>query len=425
MGTVEQYNAEFLSESKEALHSSQAEYLLNTQAQNMKARIRNGAYHVRFCDRKHCVLIDCRSEINNETLRCKDANAELAVAFETVLKRVSFLEIEHHKMKSQNDAATVQRAKDAGSLASLKAELGRANEIIASLSVAAARRDSMFNTMKLDIAESLRRAEAAERKANNLDVHVKRWLTEELSRKREAEAIERKKREAEERRKREEAARLEEERRKAAAEAYERWRQAQAKAAAEAEERRRQAKAEEAEAARLKEEAKKAEDDARKRAQEQSQREANAERARRKEEHARREKEQDDWARRERERQERKKGDQDILARWALYEAPLADHLTFETIVWPVLIPPVDISDLTLEAIRDFLFSKAHSDGKDNKQRLWDAFKRWHSDKCAAVKSRVADEDKPLIDQAFNDISVHLNDLNVFVKSESATAQNV
>ena len=111
-----------------------------------------------------------------------------------------------------------------------------------------------------------------------------------------------------------------------------------------------------------------------------------------------------------------------MVSRWALYEAPLAESLTFETIVWPVLIPPVDVSDLTLAAIRDFLFSKAHSKDKDNKQRLREAFKRWHTDKCVAVKSRVPDAERPLVDEAFHIISVHLNDLNAFVKAETTSS---
>ncbi|KZV73270.1 hypothetical protein PENSPDRAFT_537983, partial [Peniophora sp. CONT] len=84
---------------------------------------------------------------------------------------------------------------------------------------------------------------------------------------------------------------------------------------------------------------------------------------------------------------------------------------TFDTVVWPVLIPPVDDTDLTLGAIWEFLFSDMHSEDKDDKQRLREAFLRWHEDKRVNVRSRVPEGERTRIDKAFHTISVHLNDI--------------
>ncbi|VDC07705.1 unnamed protein product [Peniophora sp. CBMAI 1063] len=399
---VNENRIESLSNDLREVNNARGGLYLKTQAEGLQQRL--------------------RSEINKETQRAKDDAASIRSTVAEALTRLSKMEKAHAELKTQHTQLEHQHAglitqlcattaNHNSAIKSLKADLDCAQKEVKALRSTALLHENMLMGTKASITESTKSADAAMRKAKGLEVHVQRWLDEETRKWLDEEA--RKAREAEEKRKREEEQRrVEEQRKKAEAEALR-------KAQAEAEERRRKA---EAEAARLREQAKKAEDEARKRAQEQSQREANAERERRKEEQARREKEKQEWAKREKERQERKRGEHDILARWALYEAPLLDVLTFSTIIWPVLVQPVDLSDLTLAAIRDFLFSKAHSKDKDNKQRLRDAFKRWHSDKCSTVKSRVADEEKPLIEEAFHTISVHLNDLNAqFAKTESAT----
>lgn len=197
----------------------------------------------------------------------------------------------------------------------------------------------------------------------------------------------------EERRKRaEEAVRLEKEKKRRAAEKEELRRQAEAKAAKEAEE------------ARLKEEARKAEEEERRRAREQYEREAAAAEERKRAEEAYRE-----WEREERLKREREAR---ILARWRLYEVPhIQGELTFKNIVWPVLVQPVDLSGLTRGAVDYFLFSEAHSKTRNTDQRMRDALKRWHPDKLALLESRVKPSDWLLIQQAFNDITVHLNAL--------------
>ncbi|KZV73271.1 hypothetical protein PENSPDRAFT_303725 [Peniophora sp. CONT] len=286
------------------------------------------------------------------------------------------------KLQSQLNEAVEHRAKDATTISDLKVELGRALQSIATMNTVAARRDSALNTMKLDVADALRRAENAERKANVLDRHVKRWLDEELRKKREAEEIERLKREAEEARRRaREEAEAEEARKKAQAEAEERRRQAEAKAAKDAEE------------ARLKEEARKAEE-------ERQRREAGAERERTRAKEERREKER------------KEKLQQELLARWKLYEAPHSrGELRFDNIVWPVLVQPHDLTGLTRGAIDYFILSDLHSEGKSCRSRLNDALLRWHSDKYGLIESRVLPAERPLVKQAFHEITIHLNNL--------------
>lgn len=106
------------------------------------------------------------------------------------------------------------------------------------------------------------------------------------------------------------------------------------------------------------------------------------------------------------------------MNRWARYQAPLGVNLTFNTIVWPVLVSPIDTSGLTLEAIRDFLLSDSHSDRRSHKRRLNDALLRWHSDKCAMVVRALAKpEDKQLVVDAFHEISIHLNHLKSLLPS--------
>ncbi|KZV73268.1 hypothetical protein PENSPDRAFT_574738 [Peniophora sp. CONT] len=104
-----------------------------------------------------------------------------------------------------------------------------------------------------------------------------------------------------------------------------------------------------------------------------------------------------------------------MLNRWAQYQTTIGrvgTNLTFNSIIWPVLIPPTNISGLTLDAIRAFLLSDLHSRGKTPKQRLNDALRRWHSDKRAAVINALANpEDEQLIVDAFHQISIHLNHL--------------
>lgn len=332
--------------------------------------------HRPICRHDACAHGIARVEINNETLRHKEG-------IETILQRVSLLEAEQSKLKAHLDETAVQREKDTTSISELKADLGRAHISIASITSAADLQDSKLKTMKIDVAEALRRAQSAEDKLKILEGHVKRWLDEELRKKREAEEIERLKREAEEARRRaREEAEAEEARKKTEAEAEERRRQAEAKAAKEAEE------------ARLKEEARKAEE-------ERQRREAEAER-----EHTRaREKR---WEREGRERLQR-----ELLTRWKLYEAPHSrGELRFDNIVWPVLVQPQDLSGLTRGAIDYFILSDLHSEGKSRRSRLNDALLRWHSDKYGLIESRVLLlAQRPLVKQAFHEISIHLNNL--------------
>ncbi|VDC07702.1 unnamed protein product [Peniophora sp. CBMAI 1063] len=371
------------SNAEQKLQNAQSTFFLKANAQDMKTRLRN--------------------EINNESLRCNAAHASLDSALSDALKRITSVEMEQTKIQSQLKEANELRAKDVTTIIQLRTELSSAREVIAALSSAAVRRDSMLNTMKLDVAESSKRADFAMSKAKALEEHVQRWLGEELRKKREAEEAARQKREEEERRKQaDEAARLEQKKKREAVEAEQRRREAEAREAEQAEqarlreEARREEEARVREEARLKEEARKAQDEKRRRAQEQSRRDAEAERQRKAEE---------ELARSIREAP--------MLARWALYQAPHAQgELRFDNIVWPVFVQPTDLSGLTCGAIDYFLFSEIHSKEREPRQRFKDAIKRWHSDKYAAIESRVKSSHRAMVKQAFHDISVHLNALN-------------
>lgn len=342
------------------------------------------------------------TEINNETLRCKAADATLDAALDDVLKRMSLMEMGQMKLQSQLNEANELRAKDVATIIQLKVDLESTRQSVAELTTAAARRDSMLNTMKLDVAESSRNADFAMSKARVLEEHVQRWLSEELRKKREAQEVARKQREEEERQRRAvEAARLEEERKRRVAEAEEQRRQAEAKAAKEEEDARMR------EQERLREEARKAHEEERRRAQERDRREAEAERQRREAEKA-------DKARREFEKEEflRKIREIAVLSRWDVYQKPHVEgELTFDNIVWPVVEQPADLSGLTQGAIDYFLFSKVHSPKRKRRPRFNEALLRWHPDKYALIESRVRPCDRPVVEQAFNDITVHLNNL--------------
>ncbi|VDC01673.1 unnamed protein product [Peniophora sp. CBMAI 1063] len=357
------------------------------RAQNEAASIRNSLDDVLArlltIESAHSELKSLHTNLRTQHNKLKSEHAELKTQHDGLRSqlnnlqtehddlevRYDDLETQHNEFQTRSEATTAQQAE---ALNKATSHLQHAQSTIVSLQAMVSRQDSMLNTMKVDVAEATRRA-------NFAIYHVQRWVDGEM----------RAQQTAEEERQREMEA-----------------------------ERQRQ----EAEDARLREEARKAHDQARKEQQERNQREAQEEKARARQEREKREKEQEERAEREREREKRRNGDHNILSRWALYDAPLAESLTFNTIIWPVLIAPVDPDDLTLSAIRDFLFSKAHSEKKDNKQRLWDAFKRWHSDKCATVKARVPDEEKPLIDEAFHVISIHLNELNAQMKADGTTA---
>lgn len=317
-----------------------------------------------------------------------------------MLKRLSSLEIGQKKLQSQLNEANELRAKDAVTIVQLNNELAGARHSIEALTVAASRRDCMLNTMKLDVAESGKRADFALSKARALEEHVQRWLGEELRKKREAEEVARKEREEEERQRRaEEAARLKEERKRREAEAEEQRRQAEAEAARKAEEERVRKQE------RLKEEARKAEEDERRRAQERHRREERQRREAEKAEKARREFEWEEFARKMREIS--------VLSRWDAYQKPhVLGELTFANIVWPVLVQPLDLSGLTRGAIDYFLFSNIHSKERNPHQRFKDAMKRWHSDKYALIECRVKPSDRPIVKEAFHTISIHLNALN-------------
>lgn len=69
--------------------------------------------------------------------------------------------------------------------------------------------------------------------------------------------------------------------------------------------------------------------------------------------------------------------------RWeTLLEPSFSAVLTFETIPWPVQLPPEDPTMLTREAISTFLFSENHPDRKKSRRhRLREALRLYHPDR--------------------------------------------
>ncbi|KZV73269.1 hypothetical protein PENSPDRAFT_682954 [Peniophora sp. CONT] len=123
-------------------------------------------------------------------------------------------------------------------------------------------------------------------------------------------------------------------------------------------------------------------------------------------------------ARLERERTEkeeqrtRAEWEMSMLDRWGQYQEPdCQGELTFENIVWPVLIPPADLSGITEDAIECFLFSEIHSMNRKRHQRLNDAIKRWNPTRYAALEARVKPCDRNIVEQAFHAITMHLGAL--------------
>lgn len=110
-------------------------------------------------------------------------------------------------------------------------------------------------------------------------------------------------------------------------------------------------------------------------------------------------------------RQQRK---EEIRSAWFLYEEglPLYGALSFTTIMWPVVDRPQDPSSLTREAIEEFLLSDVHSQGVSSRERIREALRRWHTDKCSAMFKRVTQSDKEVVREAVHVVTTHLNEMN-------------
>jgi hypothetical protein len=123
---------------------------------------------------------------------------------------------------------------------------------------------------------------------------------------------------------------------------------------------------------------------------------------------------------RERERRDRARVEKatvdawnDYEARWGTLASTSSKSLTFSSIPWPVISPPMKAEDITSAAIAQFLFSSLHSPGQTRKDRIRSAQLRWHPDRFRRLMGRVTDNDKILVEEAAGTVARCLNDLRV------------
>ncbi|GJF00113.1 hypothetical protein PsYK624_163920 [Phanerochaete sordida] len=104
-----------------------------------------------------------------------------------------------------------------------------------------------------------------------------------------------------------------------------------------------------------------------------------------------------------------------VEAAWTTYDAlwaVLADEaLPFSAIPWPVVETPQGPEDITPEAIRELLFSTAHSPGQTRRERVKRALLRWHPDKFGPRLQRVPKSERKDVQRAVNLVAAYLNDL--------------
>ncbi|GJF00110.1 hypothetical protein PsYK624_163890 [Phanerochaete sordida] len=86
--------------------------------------------------------------------------------------------------------------------------------------------------------------------------------------------------------------------------------------------------------------------------------------------------------------------------------------LSFDSIPWPMVDVPRTPEDITLGAVREFMFSESRLQGKLRRAVLKKALLVWHPDKFNAVLQRVQESDRDDVEQAVNLIAGYLNDLN-------------
>lgn len=85
--------------------------------------------------------------------------------------------------------------------------------------------------------------------------------------------------------------------------------------------------------------------------------------------------------------------------------------LSFASIPWPMESQPYSPSDITSNAIKDFILSPLHSANKSHKQRLREQLLRYHPDRFEGRwLSRVRESDRAEVKDAINNVARHLNE---------------
>jgi hypothetical protein len=106
-------------------------------------------------------------------------------------------------------------------------------------------------------------------------------------------------------------------------------------------------------------------------------------------------------------------------SRWTALLAPSSGTATsqspatlrFKDIPWPVVRPPLNVSQIEPASIGLFLLSPHHSRGLSTKDRLRNAQLRWHPDRFRRILRRVVEQDKAAVEEGVGIVSRCLNDL--------------
>ena len=130
----------------------------------------------------------------------------------------------------------------------------------------------------------------------------------------------------------------------------------------------------------------------------------------------------------EREKREQARADQIMIDAWRAYETrwtaitSSSDPLTFRTIPWPVISPPLSLESITPRNIVVFLFSQLHSKNQSRRERIRSAQLRWHPDRFRRLMGRVIEQDKATVEEGVGIVARCLNDL---MARETNLLQNV
>ncbi|GJF00108.1 hypothetical protein PsYK624_163870 [Phanerochaete sordida] len=89
-----------------------------------------------------------------------------------------------------------------------------------------------------------------------------------------------------------------------------------------------------------------------------------------------------------------------------------ARALSFGCIPWPVFDAPNNAQEITLAAVRRFLFTDSTTTGGAKRSILKKALLRWHPDKFASVLVRVQESERANVKCAVDLVAGFLNDLN-------------
>ncbi|GJE95887.1 hypothetical protein PsYK624_120780 [Phanerochaete sordida] len=99
-------------------------------------------------------------------------------------------------------------------------------------------------------------------------------------------------------------------------------------------------------------------------------------------------------------------------AEWTrLLSSEASEPLTFESIPWPLIVPPQSTDDIRPARVTIFILSQSHSQGQTMKDRVRSALRRWHPDRFGRILARVRDEDKEKVEEGVGIVVRCLNEL--------------